>query len=344
MSFERPTLNAIIERIQADLESRLKVPQLRRSNANIYGRVLAGVSHALHGHIEYIARQMFFDTADTVFLDRWASIYGLLRKPATKARGQVRFSFSSEPVDIDIGTVLQTENGVQYVTTSAVAGGKASVEAILAGYSGNVLEGDELTLTAPVAGVLSKVECLGIAGGADKEPDDRLRGRLLNRVRETPSGGTKADYERWALECPGVTRAWVYPKESGEGSVVIRFVADDLKDILPTGEHINAVQRYIDSVRPVTANVTVKAPTLKKVDFKITELVPDDERTKANVKAALIELLRRESIPGGTVLISHVRHAISSAVGENDHKLVSPAEDITTKSGELLALGEVTWQ
>lgn len=344
MSFERPTLNAIIERIQADLESRLKVPQLRRSNANIYGRVLAGVSHALHGYIEYIARQMFFDTADGVFLDRHASIFGLLRKPATKAHGEVKFSFTGEPVNVEVGTVLQTDDGIQFVTTGPAKDGAAPVQAILAGANGNVLKGDELTLTAPVAGVLSKVECLGIAGGADKESDDRLRGRLLNRVRETPSGGTKADYERWSLECAGVTRAWVYPKEAGAGTVVIRFVADDMKDILPTQEHINQVQRYIDSVRPVTAVVTVKAPTIKKIDFKITDLDPDDEQTKANVKAALVELLKRESYPGGKILISHVRHAISSAVGENDHKLVAPVADIESKAGELLAVGEVTWQ
>lgn len=344
MSIVRPSLEEINKRILADLESRLKVPQLRRSNAVVYARVLAGASHELHGFVEYVAKQMFFDTADGDYLDRWASIFGLLRKPASKSKGKVQFKFSGEGVEVPIGTILQNDSGVQFVTTSPVAHSTAEVQALTSGVDGNVLDGDELLLTSPIKGVLSRVECKGIAGGADAEKDERLRERLLSRVRETPSGGTKADYERWALECDGVTRAWVYPKENGDGTVVVRFVADELADILPTGEHINAVQRYIDSVRPVTANVTVKAPTIKKVDFKIANLEPDNESTRMAIKNALVELLRRESYPGGKIYISHIRHAISSAVGEADHKLVVPNEDLSSSKGELLSVGDITWQ
>lgn len=49
MSFERPKLKAIIDRLDADIQSRLTVPQLRHSNAKVYGRVLAGAAHGLYG-------------------------------------------------------------------------------------------------------------------------------------------------------------------------------------------------------------------------------------------------------------------------------------------------------
>lgn len=47
MPFERPNLQTLIDRIDADLESRLSTSQLRRSNAKVYARVLAGVSHVV---------------------------------------------------------------------------------------------------------------------------------------------------------------------------------------------------------------------------------------------------------------------------------------------------------
>ena len=81
MSFERPSLQTLIQRIEADIESRLPVTQLRRSNAKVYTRVMAAVSHALHAHVDFIARQLFFDTAESEYLDRWASLFGLRRKP-----------------------------------------------------------------------------------------------------------------------------------------------------------------------------------------------------------------------------------------------------------------------
>ena len=52
MSFERPKLKTIIDRLDADIQSRLTVPQLRRSNAKVYGRVLAGAAHGLYGFVE----------------------------------------------------------------------------------------------------------------------------------------------------------------------------------------------------------------------------------------------------------------------------------------------------
>lgn len=59
MSFERPTLKEIIARLDGDTQSRLSVPQMRRSNARVFDRVLAGAAHSLYGYIEYLNRQQF---------------------------------------------------------------------------------------------------------------------------------------------------------------------------------------------------------------------------------------------------------------------------------------------
>ena len=62
------------------------------------------------------------------------------------------------------------------------------------------------------------VEYPGIAGGADEQSDLLLLQRVLARLRQPPHGGADFDYIRWALEVPGVTRAWVYPLELGAGT------------------------------------------------------------------------------------------------------------------------------
>ena len=214
MPFERPNLQTLIDRIDADLESRLSTSQLRRSNAKVYARVLAGVSHELHGFIEFLSRQLFFDTAEAEYLDRWASIYGLVRKPPSLASGTVVFTVLEEGATVPEGTLLQADNEAVYETTSAVSEGKASVRALTAGTAGNVSAGDTLVLVSPIEGISSECKTAeGISGGADEETDESLRARLLSRVREPPHAGTAADYKAWALEIEGVTRAWVYPLE-----------------------------------------------------------------------------------------------------------------------------------
>jgi len=58
MSFERPTLSELIARTRADTESRLgSGPLLPVSNAAVLSTVLAGAAYALHGHLDWIARE-----------------------------------------------------------------------------------------------------------------------------------------------------------------------------------------------------------------------------------------------------------------------------------------------
>ena len=346
MSFERPTLKEIIERLDGDTQSRLSVPQMRRSNARVFDRVLAGAAHSLYGYIEYLNRQQFFDTAESDYLDRWASIYGLARKKATKATGEIVFRFSGELINVPEGTILQSDDGVQYKTVGPVSSdGTAAAEALNEGTSGNQLEEDVLTLVSPIVGVFSEVTIVKLGGGSEAETDDSLRARLLSRVRETPHGGTESDYVQWALEVPGVTRAWAFPKEEGEGTVTVRFVCDGMAEIIPDKAMRDKVFEHIDKLRPVTAHLYVRAPEIKAVNIVIAGLLPDDAEVREAVKQELKDLFAREGVPGQRIYLSHIRAAISAALGEEDHSVTSPTSDpIPDSNNELLTLGEITWQ
>jgi uncharacterized phage protein gp47/JayE len=340
MAFERPGLRELVARILTDTQSRLAADELlRRADAEVFARVLAGASHTLHGHLDWIARQVIYDTADAEILERWAGLFGVDRKPAEFASGTVTATGSGS---IPAGTLYRRSDGAEFaVTATSTAPGSVPVQALIAGAAGNTAAG-LLSLQTPIAGVVTTAAVVSISNGSDVEDDASLRARLRLRLREPAHGGTRADYEQWALEVPGVTRAWVYPMELGPGTVTVRFVRDDDASPIPDAGEVAAVQAYIDERRPVIAQVTVVAPTPVAQNFTI-QLTPDTAENRAAVQAALQALLEREGEPGVTLLVSHMREAISTAPGETDHVLASPAADVVFATGQMPVMGAITW-
>jgi len=350
MPFSRPTLPDLIARAQADIESRLPGAdaRLRRTLLGVLARIHAGSAHALYGYLDWLARQLMIDTAEVDHLDRWASIWGVSRKAATPAIGNVSFTGTDNTV-IPISTVLQRADGAEFVTDAAgtITAGTVvvAVTASTAGDNGNTVSGSALSLVSPISGVngTATVDASGLTGGTDAEADDALRSRLLARIQQPPHGGADFDYVTWALEVAGVTRAWVYPAELGLGTVSVRFMMDDTySDGIPLAADVTAVQSYIDTLRPVTAAVTVVAPVAVPLDFTIS-LIPNTSTTQAAVQASLQDLIQREASPGGTLLISHIREAISTSAGETDHTLTVPAADVTHTTGQIATMGTITW-
>lgn len=350
MPFARLTLSELINRTLADTTSRLSADELlRRADAEVLARVLAGATHGLYGYIDWLSRQILPDTSESEWLERHASLWlSEGRKPAAAATGAVSFTGVSGSV-VPSGTVLRTAAGVQVATVADVTlsggAGSAAAEAVEAGAAGNLIAGTPLSLVSPIAGVQSTalVAAGGLTGGADIEDDEALRARVIDRIQQPPQGGCAYDYVAWALQVEGVTRAWVYPQELGLGTVTVRFVRDDDASLIPDAGEVATVQAHIDALRPVTAQVTVVAPVAVPLDVTITGLVPDTAAVRAAIQAEVTDLLRREAVPGGTILISRLREAISIAAGESDHVLTSPTVNITHATGELAVLGTITW-
>lgn len=345
--FSRPTLAEIVPRVRDDVLSRLSADEvLRRADAEVYARVLAGAAHGLYGFIDWLSRQVIYDTAEAEFLERWASIWGIARIPAAAATGSITFTVQAGAV-IPSGTLLQALDGVQYQTTAdatvAAPSATAPVVALVAAAAGNRATGQSLSLVSPVVGVQTLATAGALVGGADIETDDALRARLLARIQQPPHGGAQADYIAWALEVAGVTRAWVYPGELGAGTVTVRFVRDNDASLIPDAGEVAAVQAHIDAVRPVTAQVTVAAPTAVPIDFTISGLVPATAAVQAAVQAELADLLLREAVPGGTILLSHIRAAISAATDETDYTLVAPVANVINTTGNMSTMGTITW-
>lgn len=353
MPFTRPTLQQISDRTKTDLEDKLtdSAPVLRRSVIAVIARVIAGVSHVLHGHLDWLIKQLFPQLSDEEWLLRTGSLYNLPRNPATFAQREVEFTGAIGAV-IPAGAELQRSDGVLY--TVDVGGTFTSgtltlaVTAVEPGANGNVETGVLLTLVEPITSVQSEAEVLstGAVDGVDIEDLELYRARLLQRIANTPQGGTAADHIGWALAVPGVTRAWVYAEDDylGPGTVGLAFVRDgDTPSIIPDAGEVAQVQDYIDARRPLTENFTAFAPNTAPLNPTIDLLGVDNVDVRAAVQAELEDLLFREASPGGIILLSHIQEAISIAAGEFDHVLVSPVADFNPGAGNLTVLGTITW-
>jgi uncharacterized phage protein gp47/JayE len=344
--FNRPTLSELQTQAEADLAGRLGLGALlRRGILRALARMVAGLVHLLHGHLAWLARQIFPDTADDVELERWAGLYGLVRKIAEKAEGQVQFTGTNGAL-VPSGTRMRRADAAEFETLADATIGSgvatADVAAVVAGAAGDTSAGlAVLQLSPALAGISLEVEVLapGILAGSDAETDEELRDRLVARLRAGSRGGSAADYEAWALEVGGVSRAWALPLLYGPGTVgVTFFVSSGVGAPIPDAGKITEVQDYIDARRPVTAAATVFAPGLATVDVTVA-ITPDTAAVRAAVTVALTELFDREAAPGATIFLSHIREAVSTAAGETDNVVSLPAADVTVGAGSIAVLG-----
>lgn len=352
-NFSRPTLVQLLDRIRGDINTRIlgADARVRRSFLGVIARIQAGLVHGLYGYLDFIARQGIPDTAVEEYMERWASVWGIDRKAATKAEGLCDFTGNNGSF-VNIGQRLQRGDSELFETAQAgiISGGVITllVRALKAGSAGNTEAGTILTFVNPISGFNAEIVSGTLAGGTDTETDASLRERMLTRIQQPPHGGSMFDYINWALEFPGITRAWA-TQEMGPGTVTVRFMMDDIyPDGIPQSEDVDNLDEFIQMRRPVTARLFVVSPTAKPITFQIAVLDEDggpvsDLSVQAAVRAELEDLFKREGEPNGTIYLSRIREAISIAEGEYAHTLIAPTTHVAAGIGEIPTVGPITW-
>lgn len=361
MPFTRNSLQEIIDRIVTDFQTRITgaTSLLRRSTLGVIARINAGAFHLVYEYLDYQARQLFLTTADEAGLEAISSEYGIARNAAGKAVGSGEVTGTNGKV-IPAGTELQSTDGEVYTTDAekTIATGTATLDftASVGGEAGNDDAGITLSFVSPITGVSTSltVDSDGISGGADEETDDDLRERVLIRKRQPPHGGAGFDYEAWALEVSGVTRAWLTPLYQGIGTVGLAFVRDDDDSIIPNATQRDAVKSYITSHIDPGTGKTVGAPVTAlpglfiielsqlAVDFNI-DIEPNTVVVQTAIENNLTDLIESEGGPGETLYLSRISEVISLATAETRHKLNSPAADVTASTNQVHVLGTITF-
>jgi uncharacterized phage protein gp47/JayE len=328
--------------------------ELARSNIKALAFVQAVGLHGAYRYLrDFIARQAIPIYSAGAFLDGWLATYGLPRKDAAAALGSISgtgVTGSLLPAD----TLVQTSDGRQYRVTAdvAVAAGvfSANVVAVIAGLAGDVPAGTALTLVSPVTGVDSACStALGLSGGADVETDAQAIYRLQQRLANEPLGGAPADYARWALTVPSITRAWGVRNPYGPCTAGVIIMADgNAPSGVATPVQQGLVRDYIRDPKrgpPDELFVIVPTPILVNVALSVQ---PDTAAIRTGVEAALKDLFFREAAPGQSLPLSHITEVVSAVTGEYNHTITTPtivSGGVLTVSGfdQLLVLGSVTF-
>lgn len=349
--FSRPTLPQLITAVRSDILTRLAadstLAELRRTDAEVYSRVLAASVHTVYGYIDYLARNLLPDLADEDWLIRHGNMKRAPRKAATNASGYVRWDGVTGSASIDTGVTIQRDDLVSFTTTASAtpSGGvlRVPVTCDTTGVTGNTDDGITMRLTSPVTGLPSAGIADTIQGGTDIEDLEVWRARIIERWYYTPQGGADADYEVWAKEVAGVTRAWTYRHWSGRGTVGVMLANSNLYDPIPDAAVVATVQAHIEPLAPIAgADVYAFAATPHVVNYHI-RLTPDTQEIRLAVEAEIRAMNLRDGVPEGALEPSRISEAISLATGEYSHVLVSPTNEVPIAKGEVGVVGDFTW-
>lgn len=364
-----PTPTLLQQRINARNYIMANLPgadaMIPNSVLRVIADVNAGESHLNLQFLAYLALEFLPITATDIWLDRWADMFLINadsskgRKQATYATGTATATATQSGIVIPFGANATSGNNITYQTTSQETTDDDDTAivpliALTPGTIGNLDAGAALQLNF-VPGFLSAgMTVIAMTGGTDTETDDELRVRLLDRLSAPPMGGDAEDYVVWALAVPGVTRAWSAPNEMGIGTVTIRFMMDDLRAStggFPNQDDIDAVQAYLDTVRPVTVkDFFVEAPIATPINFTVSNLDPDDQDVWADIIVSVQAMLMTKArpamavngvlVPAQTIFAAWVSDAILNAPNVVSFDLTM-ADAVMPNNGCLATLGSI---
>ena len=359
MAYQTTTLAQWLSRARAlfGISETADTIRLKPNVHAVVSKVLSLLAFELSQRTSWLLDQVFASRAEETWLIRHGFELGIVRLEAAKAIG-----FGTGPATtgtvFPAGLIFVRDDGARFETTSsAVAvGGQVSfqVRAVEAGTAGDtnagaVFQPEDVIGIPGFDGPLT-ISAGGLGGGAEKEGIEAFRNRVLDRKRNPPHGGSKADWRRWAKEVPGVTDAFVDTFAGDSREVWVAFLFAGRVNGIPTSGDVAVVQAYLDDPdrRPVTARVSAVAPTTSAIAMTI-RIEPDTAdlraRAKAEIEAAFLDHAKPATPNADSVFYrSWISEAISRAVGEDNHTLSVPAADtVVTTPGAIPIPGAITW-
>lgn len=244
-------------------------------------------------------------TATGNYLDLRVQERGMSRKEATFAvKKAVFIGEDGLPASIPIGARFSTvddENPINFTVTAAYSesgieqAGKYELTCETAGTVGNSYIGNLLPISNLPNLKSATMEELLIPA-RDKETDDELYDRYLEKINVTSFGGNIAQYREWILNIAGVGAVQVYPVWNGGGSVKTVILGTDFN--LASSELISNVQELIDPTpqgeglgqAPIGHTVTVATATAKSIDIGL-DLVSEAGYTPEQIKTLVTPIL-----------------------------------------------------
>lgn len=178
------------------------------------------------------------------------------------------------------------------------------------------------------------------------ESDGQLRARTLEYIRHSGSSGNVADYQAWTLSIEGTAAARAVPLARGNGTVDVYFIP---REDAQAGLR-DRIAEYLQSVRPVGADVSVMEATEQKI--AVTAVIQRSGQIatgeiESRFGAALADYLAGIRLTDGGKLISKNR-LISLLMGcdgvadVNELKINGSAANLTLAEGRYASVQSVT--
>lgn len=224
------------------------------------------------------------------FMDNIAALKGITREPAKPAAVTVRFILSDKrPTTIAIPAGTRVTNGEVYFETAEYAEilpGGTTVDVVCtcqtAGLAGNdILPGSINILVDPIAyvGEVSNIE--KSTGGMDTESDDSLAGRVYIAPSRYSVAGPYEAYRYW-VQTYNSSVTDIYVGSPIPGQVLVECILTD--GALPNEAFLQGLEEFLsdETIRPLTDQVIVKAPTTVSFDIDVTYYVSKSDRARVN--------------------------------------------------------------
>ena len=297
--------------------------------------------------IQDAAEQNLVMYARYPMLDHLGLLVDTTRLQALPSLTTLQFNLLSpqlQNVLIPSGTQVGTTDGNYIFTTTqdltisaGLTSGQISAQATVECSTANGYQiGDISVLINSIPYVTSVTNTTVSAGGADIEPDDRLRERIIESPEHFSVAGPVGAYHYWAMTAnQNIIDASVISPSPG-----VVNVYPLMNTGIPSTDVINSVLAVLssDSVRPLTDLVQVLPPT--EVNFQINASVTlfsiaDSETVQTEVNTALSSYASvMSSQLGKDIVVSQIIGVIMGVSGVYDVTLISPMTDVVLSNSQ----------
>lgn len=296
------------------------------------------------------AHRVLVSLAVATDLDAFAEDDGIARKPAAKARRNVSITGTPGTVGTLGGATLNASTGLVFTPIDRTTGAALATltldgmgllvvlcEAAEAGTAGNLGAGVVLTWSSAPTGFAAtgtvSASATGVLDGAAAEGDAALRARILDRRRERPGSGNRADWRAWARACTGVEDAYVWPlmqpttgTTEVKGCVTVVPLGPAQGDS-PTNPRILGstrcaqVKGYVEGTHDTAGNALgTPGAQLRPVSLLDGNYAIEDPATQAQAVAAQLTLASAYAFPWSGTMTVHVSSDATHLVVSGDHE------------------------
>lgn len=293
-----PKISELYNGILSDLEAEfgVNIPTVGKNFLRVIAAVQAAKLKLFYLSLGNLQKNIFVDTADRESLGGTLERFGRVKLgrnpfPAIAAQYQLEVTGSVDAVIPASTTFKSNDNskspGKLYVLDSSYTllaeTDNITVRALESGLDSSLNELDELTATAPIAGVNSVVSVAStVVEPQAAESIEDYRSKIIDSFRLEPQGGAPVDYRLWASVVQGVAQTYPYAKSgaSGEINLFIEATVADSTDGkgTPSPTLLEAVEDALENTPPSkvplnVVKVNYLPVTVKEVEIQVSGFV-----------------------------------------------------------------------